>query len=231
MIPRGAVRGVSFDFGHVLVGLDLDELRGRLESDVAIVALREVMPAAYRAHDEAVARGAGHEGGWRALMAVFVRAAGVRDAEPAIDALWAAQPTRNLWRDVPDEARALVRRLHERGVPLVLTSNSEGGLVKLLDEVRLGVYFRAILDSGVLGISKPDPRMFALAAEKLGVAMGEMLHIGDSESADVEGAVRAGAWAIRYEGFVPSDRPTVAHARARDFSTLERLIQEALGGM
>jgi putative hydrolase of the HAD superfamily len=226
VIPTGAVRGVSFDFGHVLVGIDFDELRARLgRGDVA--ALRAAMPAAYRAHDEAVARGAGHERGWKALMAVFVRTAGVEAADEAVDRLWAAQPVRNLWRHVPDEARALVADLHAARVPLVLTSNSEGGLVQLLGEVGLTPYFRAILDSGVLGISKPDRRMFELAAEKLGVPLGQVLHIGDSESADIEGAVRAGAWAVRFDAFAPNSGPTVAHEIAHDFDALREIAWRA----
>lgn len=234
-IPDGAVRGISFDYGHVLGALDLDELARRFDGPVPnIGALEAAMPAAYRAHDEAIAAGRGHEGGWRALMSTLVAAAGTLPTEAArdemVERLWRAQPTHNLWRRVPDDARQLLERLSQARVPMVITSNSEGRVLELLTEVGLVGYFTAVLDSGLLGFAKPDPRIFVLAAEKLGVPLEAMVHIGDSEAADVIGARRAGAFAIRFDGFVPGAeaRPTDADVRVSTFadltSTLERVL-------
>lgn len=231
--PR-SIRGISFDYGHVLAGLDLHELRSRLVhrgERVTVDALRNSMPAAYHAHDVAIAQGLGHEQGWRALVGTLLRGGGiVDDVDREIDALWQAQPTRNLWRDVPDEARALLARLSHAKVPMVITSNSEGRVAELLAEVGLAHHFPTILDSGRLGFGKPERRIFELAAEKLGVALESMVHIGDSEAADVIGARRAGAKAIRFDGFVPgaSSRPTEADAHASTFPELSRLLEAAL---
>jgi putative hydrolase of the HAD superfamily len=222
-IIAATIAGISFDYGHVLGGLDLDELRSRLElTQDAIPAMRAAMSAAYRAHDTAIARKAGHEGAWRALIDTLLVAAGVNDREPAIDTLWAAQPTRNLWRFIPDEARALLRDLTAARIPMVITSNSEGRVRELLQEVNIAHHFSTILDSGVLGFAKPDPRMFRRAAEALGVPIGAMVHVGDSEAADIVGAKSAGAKAIRFDAFNPNaaNQPTVADARASTFSEL-----------
>jgi putative hydrolase of the HAD superfamily len=235
-IPRGAVRAISFDYGHVLGGLDLDELVARLgaREPSPVSALRAAMPAAYRAHDAAIARGEGHEAGWRALMGELVSAACPSIDEPAraaaVDALWCAQPDRNLWRHVPGEARALLSDLEARGVRMVITSNSEGRVAELLAELGIASHFVAILDSGRLGFGKPDRRMFALAAEKLGVALSELAHVGDSEKADVVGAKNVGAWAVRYDGFVPGADavPTIADARASTYPELRALLWDAL---
>lgn len=234
-IPPGAVRGISFDYGHVLAGLDLQELRHRLGDGASIDALQEAMPAAYRAHDDAIASGRGHEGGWRALMATLVDAGGAhpdpRDRDAMIDELWRAQPTRNLWRAVPDEARALLDRLSRAGVPMVITSNSEGRVAELLTEVGIAHHFPTILDSGVLGFAKPDRRIFVRAAEALSVPIDAMVHVGDSEAADVVGAHRAGAFAVRFDGFVPGaeTRPTEADARVSTFAALTEVLGAALG--
>jgi putative hydrolase of the HAD superfamily len=244
MIPRGSVRAISFDYGHVLGGLDLDELAARLDRRDSIEAIRAAMPAAYVAHDDAVLAGGGHEGGWRALMSTLVAAAFGRPAGPAsteatvtaaqiaeaVEALWRAQPARNLWRFVPAEARALLDDLSRAAVPMVVTSNSEGRVAALLAEVGIADHFRAILDSGVLGIAKPDRRIFEIAAAALGAPVSAIVHVGDSEAADVLGALGAGAFAIRFDGFLEASaaRPTRAHARTSRFAELRRILSHAL---
>lgn len=242
-IPHGAVRGISFDYGHVLGGLDLHELASRVEGRVegapartaTVEALRASLPAAYRAHDDAIARGLGHERAWRALMGVLVATVPSLDArarERVVDELWRAQPERNLWRFVPDDARALLDDLARAGVPMVITSNSEGRVAALLEEVGIAHHFVSILDSGVLGIAKPDARIFAQAAAALGLPIGEVVHVGDSEAADVVGAKRAGAWAVRYDGFIPNvdvTRSSEADARATEVAELRTLLFDALG--
>jgi len=234
-IPRGAVRALSFDYGHVLGGLDLGELAERLRGEhfpAEIGTLRAAMATAYRAHDAAIAAGHGHEAGWRALMNVFVTAGTVPEADRdrIVDALWRAQPTRNLWRDVPDEARALLAALTAAGVKMVITSNSEGRAADLLRELGIADHFVDILDSGVLGFAKPDRRIFELSAARVGVPLESIAHIGDSERADIVGARDAGAYAIRFDYFVPGsyEGETRAHARARTFDELRAILQIAL---
>lgn len=224
---RQSIKAVSFDFGHVLAGLDLGELERRL-IELGVAAPRDpspAIPAAYRAHDEIVATD-GHEAGWRALVATLVAEAAGREVkllDPLVNALWEAQPTRNLWRWVPEGARAVVEMLARRGVPMCVTSNSEGRLAALAEDVGLARSFVRIIDSGVVGVSKPDPRIFSMAVECLGVAPGEIVHIGDSEPADIVGALGAGLRAFRFDGFVPgaSQRPTRAERR---FDTHDELI-------
>lgn len=230
-LPAGSVRGISFDYGHVLGALDLEALRDRLQLAAdAVSTMRAAMPAAYRVHDEAIARGEGHEAGWRALMATLLEAAAVEDRTAAVDRLWAQQPTRNLWRFVPDEARALLAELSSTGVPMVITSNSEGRVRELLEEVGIVGHFSTILDSGVLGFAKPDRRMFERAAAALGIPLDAMVHIGDSEAADIVGARGAGARTIRFDGFVPGagERPTVADVRVSTFPELRAHLFAAL---
>jgi HAD superfamily hydrolase (TIGR01549 family) len=238
---RRCARAVSFDYGHVLGGLDRAELAGRLRAfaeghEVDERALRDARVAAYRAHDEAIARGLGHEAGWRALVGTLVAAAwsraglGEDTRDAAVEALWRAQPTRNLWRDVPDEAHRLLEALGARGVKMVVTSNSEGRVRELLEEVGIAHHFVAILDSGLLGFAKPDARIFLLAAERAGVAPDELVHVGDSEKADVVGARAAGLRTVRFDGFVPGAEqlPTEADHRVSTYSELRSVFGRIL---
>ncbi|VDZ81849.1 2-haloalkanoic acid dehalogenase [Salmonella bongori] len=55
-----------------------------------------------------------------------------------------------------------------------------------------GDYFKFVLRAGPDGRSKPFSDMYFLAAEKLNVPIGEILHVGDDLTTDVAGAIRCG---------------------------------------
>lgn len=81
-----------------------------------------------------------------------------------------------------------VRRLAARGLALCVVSNWDCGLGEQL--AALG--FRLpVVTSAEAGAAKPDPAIFRLALERLAVAPGRALHVGDSQ-ADEEGARTAG---------------------------------------
>ena len=65
-------------------------------------------------------------------------------------------------------------------------------------------YVDALVVSGDVGISKPEPGIFRIALERLGVHADEAVMVGDSWAADVTGARRAG---IRAIWFNPLRRP------------------------
>jgi len=98
----------------------------------------------------------------------------------------------NAWRRIGTGVRESLDRLRDAGLKLAVVSNSEGTLEKMLEEIDLRSPFEAVLDSSVVGVTKPDPRMFQLALERLNVSPAEALMVGDSPSADVDGAHAAG---------------------------------------
>ena len=81
-----------------------------------------------------------------------------------------------------------VRRLRALGLALCVVSNWDCGLPEHLE--RLGIDL-AVVTSAEAGAEKPDPRIFRLALERLGVEPGRALHVGDSPE-DEEGARAAG---------------------------------------
>lgn len=107
-------------------------------------------------------------------------------------------------RRATDGAAELLAALAPR-VRIGIVSNN------LLDEQRdklafcaLDRYVDALVVSGDVGISKPEPGIFRIALERLGVTAGEAVMVGDSWAADVIGARRAGVRAI---WFNPLRRP------------------------
>jgi len=56
--------------------------------------------------------------------------------------------------------------------------------------------FDEIVISDAVGVAKPDPRIFALALDRLGVEAGEAMFVGDHPEIDVAGARAAGLVAV-----------------------------------
>jgi putative hydrolase of the HAD superfamily len=71
-----------------------------------------------------------------------------------------------------------------------VVSNWDSGLPEVL--AGLGLTADAIVDSASAGAAKPDPAVFALALERLGVDPGRALHVGDTPAVDGVGARAAG---------------------------------------
>ena len=64
--------------------------------------------------------------------------------------------------------------------------------------VRAGILdrFEMVLTSQEAGVVKPDPKIFALAAEKMGLKANECVYVGDTFSNDIYGAIKAGMEAV-----------------------------------
>ncbi|HVN86519.1 MAG TPA: HAD family hydrolase [Candidatus Binatia bacterium] len=94
------------------------------------------------------------------------------------------------------ESRVVLTRLAARR-HLAVISNFYGNVERILADAGFAPLLATVLDSTVVGISKPDPRIFTLAAERLGFAPHEVLYVGDSFEHDIVPAHTAGlrtAW-------------------------------------
>src|SRR5690606_32074083 len=76
------------------------------------------------------------------------------------------------------------------------------------------------VSSSVLGVMKPDPRIFRAALDKVGVAPAHAVMVGDSLAHDVNGALAAG---MRGVLLVRSTRPTYGHAGIPVITSLREL--------
>ena len=94
------------------------------------------------------------------------------------------------WRsriDVPQQTHDTLKQLAKKW-PLVASTNGNAQP----ELFGLGDYFEFVLRAGPHGRSKPFSDMYFLAAEKLNVPIGEILHVGDDLTTDVGGAIRSG---------------------------------------
>lgn len=84
--------------------------------------------------------------------------------------------------------------------PMVLVSNFYGNIGVVLKEFGLDKLFRQIIESAVVGIRKPDPRIFTLGVEALKLNPADVTVVGDSFYKDIVPAKKAGCKAIWFKG-------------------------------
>lgn len=158
--------------------------------------------------------------GWAAMVATMLHAAGLPlDRIPAmLDVVWPQHAARNLWSLVPEGLVPALTGARAAGVRVAVVSNSEGQLEPLLVELGVRGALDLVVDSGIVGVEKPDPRIFRIALERCGVPPERALHLGDVYATDVLGARAAGVRVAlvdphgHFEGRHP-DVPRVAGAR------------------
>jgi putative hydrolase of the HAD superfamily len=86
-----------------------------------------------------------------------------------------------------------------RNLPKAIITNGPSDVQRAaIKAVKLEPYFQTIVVSGDadVAIAKPNPRIFQIACERLGVEPTDTLMIGDRMDLDVEGAISAGLQAI-----------------------------------
>ena len=96
-------------------------------------------------------------------------------------------------------SRDILLQLKER-CPLVLVSNFYGNLSTVLREFALDGIFEAVVESAVVGVRKPDPRIFLLGAEALGLPPYSVTAVGDSLEKDIIPARQAGCRTVWLQG-------------------------------
>ena len=95
----------------------------------------------------------------------------------------------------PDAEPALVLA-RSGGLATAVISNSNGSVRSILEALGLTRHLDFVIDSFEVGVEKPDPRIFRLALEKMGVGAAQAVYVGDLYSIDVLGARAAGLHAI-----------------------------------
>ena len=95
------------------------------------------------------------------------------------------------------DALPTLDELRRRGHLLGMISVCTEDVPQVWDETPLGGKFDATVFSCNVGLSKPDPRIYQLASEQLGVAPADCLFVGDGANDELPGAERAGMAALQ----------------------------------
>ncbi len=120
-------------------------------------------------------------------------------ADLQVDAQLAADLEAHFWDcycrhcEASDDTAATLEALRASGTKLAVVTNGpvEWQSRKLRTLGLIG-YFDEIVISDAVGVAKPDPRIFALTLDRLGIAADEAMFVGDHPDFDIAGARAAG---------------------------------------
>jgi putative hydrolase of the HAD superfamily len=96
-------------------------------------------------------------------------------------------------------SREVLLQLKER-LPLVLVSNFYGNLAAVLSDYGLADLFGHVVESAAVGVRKPDPRIFMLGVEALGLSPQQVMVVGDSMKNDIRPARSIGCHTVWLKG-------------------------------
>ena len=183
-----------------------------------------------RAHYAAMAvkssQGA-EERDWRDYDRAYVRSIEVPagDVEEAARVLGTTRSAA-LWRYPIGDSRVALDALTAAGVPMGVVSNASGQIEDVLRRggvcqvgAGAGVEVRCVVDSEVVGVAKPDPKIFDHAAAHFpGIDRRRIVYVGDSVTMDVGGARAAGLHPILLDPY--DDHPGAPFDRVRTLHDL-----------
>ncbi len=183
------IRALIFDFGGVITNMRWD-VAGELEQQHGLEK-RTLLDTLYDADDwRAVEVGQGDIEAWREAAHHRLEEAAGRTLPP-LHEQW-----RRSWGLI-EENIALIKALRPPYLAGIL-SNAD---VTLEDRLRDGLGLRDLFDdvisSAVVGMAKPEPRIYQLAAERLRMTPPECVFIDDMER-NVVAAREAGMAAIHF---------------------------------
>jgi putative hydrolase of the HAD superfamily len=139
----------------------------------------------------------------RVRITLLAAELGLGDWDAARADAWIASYLRHYekgWRLFPD----VLACLDACALPMGIITNGDGAFQRdKLRRIGLADRFPHVVASEEVGVAKPDPEIFLLACEALGVAPARTAYVGDRLSTDAQGARAAGLrgiWLDRTEG-------------------------------
>jgi putative hydrolase of the HAD superfamily len=195
---------VLLDAGGVFVLPDPDRILGAFVRAECSVSREVLADAHYRAavrFRTNVDVEANWSEAWLDYLQTYVAECGVppdwrEEAHFHIDSEFADAA---LWVEPIPGSREGLRALADTGVRLGIVSNADGLMAQRLAHLELcqvgpgiGVEIECVVDSGNVGVMKPDPRIFEAAVDLLGLRADQVWYVGDMPAIDVVGARRAG---------------------------------------
>jgi putative hydrolase of the HAD superfamily len=104
-----------------------------------------------------------------------------------------------MWSEAAPHAKPTIAALHRAGIAVLVLTNSDGHAAENLRDAEIcqtnggpGAPITEVIDSGLIGSAKPDPRIFRVALQRSGVEARSTVHVGDMLCTDIAGARAAG---------------------------------------
>jgi len=214
----GDVDAVLFDLGGTVL-----EIRHEAIADILARHGAAPAPGWERAAERqgrvrmeaAYAAGAERSTVWRAFFEGMMESTGTPEAAwtPVFEDVARHNREHHLWeRELPGMGDAL-DTLRARGYRVAAISNSDGRAPDLLARLGLAGRFELVIDSHLVGVEKPDARIFHLACERLQLAPERCAYVGDVNVFDAEGARAAGLVPVLFDAYGSYDSAPAGGAR------------------
>jgi HAD superfamily hydrolase (TIGR01509 family) len=196
---RPALEAVLLDAGGTLVRLDFEwmvETLAGLGVRTDVAAMRDAEVEGRRAYDTSCgprrqeSPPLGAVGDVRAYFGGMIAAAGVpaERVGALVDRFLERERDRGLWSRPAEGARETLDALEGLGLRRAVISNSDGRASEHLRNAGVLRGLEFVVDSHREGVEKPDPRIFRIALERLGVPPERALYVGDILAVDATGA-------------------------------------------
>ncbi len=91
-----------------------------------------------------------------------------------------------------DDAISTLKHLKIKNLKIGLISDCTYEIPSIWESSLLAQHFDSVVFSCIVGIKKPDPRIYRLACKKLKVKPKNCLYIGDGSSSELTGALQVG---------------------------------------
>lgn len=121
--------------------------------------------------------------------------------------------TRHALQPLPGVVETLIA-LRARAFPIGLISDCSAEVPLLWDDCALAPLIDAAIFSCAVGMKKPDPRIYAMACERLGVRPDDCLYVGDGSGRELSGAADAGMQPVlvrvAFAETTDTERPEIA---------------------
>lgn len=206
MSHRPPIRALIFDAGHTLLEMDYAALTGFLRARGHAVERAAVTDAERRARirldaERAMSSTRQRTGEGRYDRYMLEGLGIVDDAERQAVAAWRRgfNVPVGVCHQADRDASVALRSARDAGLVVGVISNSNGSVQRALERAGLAAHCDFVVDSTVVGIAKPDPRMFALGLQAAGVPPDTAVYVGDSYFVDVVGAWKAGLGAVLFD--------------------------------
>ena len=146
------------------------------------------------------------------------------DAEQALEVFLAAYANSHGLSAIYPGVRETLKWLKQQGIEMALITNKPERFVgPLLDDLRIGRYFRWIIGGDTLPQQKPDPTALLHVLKMAGVSPGEALFVGDSRS-DVLASKAAGVACVAMSYGYNHGRPIAEESPALVIDDLRELL-------
>jgi putative hydrolase of the HAD superfamily len=213
---------ILFDAGNTLLFLDYGRLAPAVSQATGVELTPEALAAQAKPAALALERSdtTDRERATVYLETLFLLAGVPAEKLPEVrETLLRLHQERHLWSGYDAGTPTALARLQAAGYRLGVISNSDGRAEEALAAAGLRTFFEVVVDSQLVGFEKPDPRIFHLALQRMGVRPDQALYVGDIYEVDVVGARGAGMSVVLVD-------PLTNHA-GRDVTSVRSIAELA----